>query len=546
LTSANRPALTTSRRLRDPFARLEQRTFLLAFLLILITLAVYNPVKRLPFVNYDDRDYVTRNLQVQSGLEWDTVQWAFTTLDAANWHPLTWLSHALDYQLFGLNPARHHSTNLLLHAVNVALLFWVLRRATGYAGRSFMVAALFALHPINVESVAWVSERKNLLSMLFFLLALGAWRWYAQKPRLDRYVVVAVLFTLGLMAKPQIITLPFVLLLWDYWPLQRMFPPDSSHPEQVLVAPRESRASLFIPGKSFSWLLLEKLPLLALSTASAIITVIAQRAGGAMSGLSYFPRSIRLENAIVSYVRYLDKTLWPARLANFYPHPQSLLNPWQVLAALALLLAITALVIAQRRHRYLIVGWLWFLGTMVPMVGIVHVGVQAMADRYAYLPFIGLFLMIGWAVSDWADQRRVTSAWLPVASIFVLLALAAITHRQIGYWSDSYTLWDHATQVTSSNWMAEDNLGGLLLEQHDVDAAMPHFYRAAAINPGDPTSNLNVGAYEQQRGNPQKAIEYYQRVLHSPQSPPNVKAMAVSNLEKAYAELGITAPAQPQ
>jgi len=514
---------------RDPFAWLEQRTFLLAFFLILVTLAVYNPAKRLPFVNYDDRDYVTRNLQVQSGLEWDTVQWAFSTLDAANWHPLTWLSHALDCQLFGLNPSRHHSTNLLLHALNAALLFWVLRRATGYAGRSFMVAALFALHPINVESVAWISERKNLLSMLFFLLALGAYRWYAEKPRLDRYAVVAVLFALGLMAKPQIITLPFVLLLWDYWPLQRMFPRTSSH----------------YPAKPLSGLLLEKLPLLALSVASAVITVIAQRSGGAMSGLSYFPRSIRLENAVVSYVRYLDKALWPARLANFYPHPQSLLNPWQVLAALALLLAITALVVAQRQHRYLMVGWLWYLGTMVPMIGIVHVGAQGMADRYAYLPFIGLFLMICWAVSELAERRRVAAVWLPVASVLVLLALAAVTHRQIGYWSDSHTLWEHAAQVTSGNWMAEDNLGGLLLEERKVADAMPHFFRAAAINPGDPTSNLNVGAYEQGNGNPQKAIEYYQRVLRSPQSPPNVKAMATSNLERAYAELGIAGPSPP-
>ncbi len=396
MTSARQPVLTSDPRPRDPFAWLQQRPFLLAFLLMLLTLAVYNPVKRLAFVNYDDRDYVTRNIQVQSGLEWDTVQWAFSTLDAANWHPLTWLSHALDYQLFGMNPSRHHSTNLLLHALNVALLFWVLRRATGYAGRSFMVAALFALHPINVESVAWVSERKNLLSMLFFILALGAWRWYAQKPRLHRYAVVAILFALGLMAKPQIITLPFVLLLWDYWPLQRMFrSPDLSEP------------SLY-PPRPFSWLVVEKLPLLVLAAASACITIVAQRAGGAMSGLSYFPRSIRLENAVVSYVRYIDKALWPARLANFYPHPQGLLNPWQVLAAFALLLGITALVIAQRRHRYLLVGWFWFLGTMVPMIGIVHVGAQGMADRYAYLPFIGLFLMICWALADWARRFQAT------------------------------------------------------------------------------------------------------------------------------------------
>jgi hypothetical protein len=397
------------------------------------------------------------------------------------------------------------------------------------------VAALFALHPINVESVAWISERKNLLSLLFFLLALGAWRWYAERPRAGRYAVVALLFALGLMSKPQVITLPFVLLLWDYWPLQRMFPPDEA---------RERHASLF-PARPFSWLLLEKLPLLALSAISAVITLKAQRAAGAMGGLSSFPRSVRLENAIVSYVRYLDKAAWPARLANFYPHPQGLLDPWKVCFALIFLLAATALVIAQRQRRYLLVGWLWFLGTLVPMIGIVHVGAQGMADRYAYLPFIGLFIMVCWSVADWAAQRPATSRWLPIASLVVLLAFAVLTHRQIGYWNNSWTLWAHAAQVTEDNWMAEDNLGGLLLEQNRMEDAMPHFFRAAAMNASDPTSNLNVGAYQQRNGNLAGAIEHYKKVLAAPQTPPNVRAMALGNLERAYHDLGLAGPPRP-
>src|SRR5208337_4401421 len=260
----------------------------------------YYPVIHHPFVNYDDDGYVTDNAHIRYGLDADGIKWAFTTFHQANWHPVTWLSHELDFQMFELDPAGHHATNLLLHAVNVFLLFWILWQATGYSGRSLMVAALFALHPINVESVAWIAERKTVLSMLFFLRALGAYRWYAREPRVSRYLVVALLFALGLMAKPQVITLPFVLLLWDYWPLQRMFAEDKS---TTLVGTMAAD----IPAKDFSWLLLEKLPLLGLSAISALITVKAQRAGGAMGVETRQPFSIRLENAVLSYGRYLGK-----------------------------------------------------------------------------------------------------------------------------------------------------------------------------------------------------------------------------------------------
>ena len=397
------PKVATQSRPAQPHG-IERYTWALSLLLVFATVALYYPVRSHPFVNYDDNVYVTENEQVKAGLDWDTVQWAFTTTEAGNWHPLTWLSHALDYELFELNPAGHHETNVLLHVLNALLLFWVLRQATGFTGRSWMVAALFALHPINVESVAWISERKNLLSMMFFLLALGAYRWYVREPRSSRYAVVLGLFALGLMAKPQVITLPFVLLLWDYWPLRRMAVAD----DQSAAEPADESP---LVQRSFSWLVAEKLPMLALCAASAFITMKAQQAAGAMNTVkNSFPLSIRMGNAIVCYARYIGKALWPSHLALVYPHPGTSLEIWEVLAALVLLLAITALVLRERHRRYLLVGWLWFLGTMVPMIGLVQVGEQAMADRYAYLPFIGLFIMVCWGAADWAEQRK-----LPVA-----------------------------------------------------------------------------------------------------------------------------------
>ena len=323
-----------------------RQAYVYSLVLIILTIALYYPVKNHPFVNYDDDVYVTDNIQVQSGLSWDTVSWAFVTYDAANWHPLTWLSHALDCQLYDLNPGGHHQTSMLLHILNALLLFWVLQRATGFAGRSFMVAALFAVHPINVESVVWIAERKTVLSMVFFLLALGAYRWYAGKPGAGRYAVVAILFALGLMAKPQIITFPFVLLLWDYWPLRRMsFASDATA--------RASESSAALPTKSFRALVEEKIPLFAIAAASAAITLKAQKAAGAMVPLRMAPLSVRLSNAIVSYARYLAKTVWPAHLAPMYPHPGASLRAWQVYGALLALLVVSMWVVEQRRRRYL-------------------------------------------------------------------------------------------------------------------------------------------------------------------------------------------------
>ena len=523
------------------FASILARPAILAAVLVLVTVAVYAQVHHHPFFTMDDEAYVRSNAHLRSASLSDTVAWAFTTYDLANWHPITWLSHAADVHMFQLDPAGHHDVNLLLHVVNALLLFWVLLRATGYSGRSFMVAALFALHPINVETVAWVSERKNILSLLFFLLALGAYRWYVQKPRVGRYAAVAALYALGLMAKPQVITFPFVLLLWDYWPLRRMFA--AAEAETGSIAPRK-----------LSWLVLEKVPLLVLSLLSAILTMAAQGSAGAMR---YYPFWIRLANAVVSYVRYIGKAFWPSTLAVFYPHPE--LTAGYVAGAFLFLLAITALVIQQRTKRSLAVGWFWFLGTLVPMIGIVQVGEQAMADRYAYLSFIGLFLMVCWGLSELAGQRQLSPTWLAVPSVVVLVALAVVTYRQLSYWSDNVKLWTRMMAISNGSYEIEENLAVALLESGQPDAAMHHFQQVIDFVPAASpdmgrelagyaaVAHLYVGAYDQQHGQPAVAILHYKKVLDLAQAfaaqnvyanvPPvliRMKAAALGNMGDAY------------
>lgn len=499
----------------------------LSLVLLAATFALYFPVIHHPFVNMDDMGYVYENLHVQDGLSWPTIKWAILTFDDNNWHPVTWLSHSLDCQMFGIDPAGHHLMNALWHSVDVVVLFWVLLLATGYLGRSFMVAALFALHPINVESVAWMAERKTLLSTFFFLLALGAYRWYARQPGLVRYAVVALLFVLGLMSKPQIITLPCVLLLWDYWPLQRM---DTPWREPAAAGPPSK-----FPRKSLFWLIKEKIPLFIICAASALITMLAQRVGRPQRWP--YSTSIRVGNSIVAYVRYIGKALWPSHLAIMYLHPGFSLRFWQVAAAALVLLAITALVIVGRRYRYLPVGWFWFLGTLVPTIGLMQVGRQAMADRYAYQSFLGLFILICWGAADWARQKQWPKAVLPAASIAILLVLAVISHRQIGYWGDNLTLWSHAAQVTTDNWVAEDMVAGILFNSGHRQEAIAHYYVASALNPTDSGSNLAIAIYEQQRGNLQAAIQRYNRALIEMDDPLE-QAKLYQNLSIAYRDAG--------
>ena len=462
------------------------RTPLLGLLLFFGTAALYVPALKNGFVNYDDPAYVTQNPQVAEGLTARSLAWAFASTAEANWHPLTWISHMLDVQAFGMSPEGHHAQSVFWHAVNVVLLFLLLTKATGFAGRSAVVAALFAAHPLNVESVAWIAERKTVLCTFFFLLALGAYGWYAKRPRAGRYLLVAIVFALALIAKPMAITLPFALLLIDFWPLQRF------------------------PATSFERLSIEKIPLFLMSVGSAVITVYAQRAGGAVGSDQLLPLPIRCKNAIFSYWIYLQKAVWPSRLAVFYPHPEASLELWKVVAAAVVLIGITALFWRLRQRRYLMVGWLWFLGTLVPVIGIVQVGRQAWADRYAYIPLWGLFVIAVWLASAAANRFSLSRAAQVAVASAVLLACSVATHIQIGYWRNSYALFTHAIEVTQANPIAEGNLGSALMEMGRPDLAQAHLERAIQLMPTLAAAHYNLGMLWHRENELEKAAAEYQ------------------------------------
>ncbi len=498
---------------------------MLSLLLAVATIAVYSPVHGYPFVDLDDSKYVTNNQHIQNGVTPQVVAWAFTHGYSGNYHPLTWVSHAADLGVFGINPAAHHDENVAWHVLNAILLFLVLKRATGYTWRSFMVAALFALHPLNVESVAWVAERKTLLSTFFCLLALEAYRRYAAKPSMLRYAAMAGLFVLGLWSKPQIIMLPLVLLLWDYWPLQRMFA-ESRQPAPSGVEP--------IPPQPLWSLVKEKFPLFFICVVDAAVTMVAQHVA---SGGQPFPLWLRLENALVSYTRYVEKCFWPSNLALYYPHPGNSLHFWQWAGSFVALAAITVLAARARNHRYLIVGWLWFLLMLVPMIGLVQVDVQGMADRYAYDSFIGIFIMACWGVADFANQRHLPRMLLPLAAALTLAALSFATYRQVGYWQDDVTLWAHSAAVTTGNWKAEYMLGVAQDVAGDHAEAVQSWFRAAEINPTDPFINQQLGVYEHKSHHFQQAIEYYKKVL--PQAwNPQQRSEVLQNMATAYRQMG--------
>jgi protein O-mannosyl-transferase len=450
----------------------RKQAFLLCLLLALVTAAVYWPVARHGFINFDDPDYVSGNPRVQVGLTWESVQWAFTTGFSSNWHPLTWLSHMLDCQLYGLTPGGHHLTNLLFHIANSLLLFGLFQRMTGALWRSALVAALFALHPLHVESVAWVSERKDVLSTFFGLLCLWAYVKYAEaqtlRPRFW-YFVALLLFALGLMSKPMLVTLPCLLLLLDYWPLRR-------------------------PSLPPLRLLLEKVPFFALSALSCVVTFLVQQASGAVTPLAKSPFDLRLANAFIAYALYLGKTLWPSKLAVFYPYSRWSLDSWPVVAAALLLVAATVAVVLLRKQKpYLLVGWLWFCGTLVPVIGLVQVGKQSWADRYTYLPHIGLFLLIVWGISE------VVARWKwsrPIAIAAAGLALAACglaTVRQRTYWRNTKTLFEHALAVTSDNYVAYTVVGNALIDDGKLPEAIEQCQRALQISPDYPEAHNTLG-----------------------------------------------------
>lgn len=464
------------------------------------TLALYSPVGGHDFVNYDDKDYVLANSHVTSGLSWQTVRWSLTSTEQANWHPVTWLSHALDYQLFGLNAVGHHWMSLSIHLLNVVLLFLLLYKATGIVRRSFVVAALFAWHPFNVQSVAWVAERKNLLSTFFVLLTLGTYAWYALKPGWKRMVAVICVFVLALASKPMAVTLPFVLLLLDYWPLQRV------------TGWTQINSRFAVPQRSVQRLFLEKLPLFVLSAASCAMTVFAQ--GQAVKPLEQYSFATRFSNVLHSYGIYAWKTLWPSGFAVYYPLARLPFTSWKVVLPTLLLSAITIVVWTQRRERpYLLVGWLWYVGTLVPVIGIVQVGDQAFADRYAYVPLIGLFILIVWAASDLLDLSHTGQAYRWGLAVVAIGISCFLTSKQLQYWQNSVTLWTRALQITGGELQIEKQLANALVDADATDQAMPYLLHIAAIDPNDTSVRANLGTVYAAHGQLPEAKHEFEAVV---------------------------------
>jgi len=485
-----------------------RRELFIGLFLTVATLAVFWQVLDHDFVSYDDTKYVTENHYVQAGLTKEGLIWAFTTTRASNWHPLTWLSHMLDCQLYGLNPRGHHLTNVFFHLLNTLLLFFVLQRMTGALWRSVFVAALFALHPLHVESVAWVAERKDVLSTFFWMLTIWAYTWYVERPRLARYLLTLLTFALGLMAKPMLVTLPFVLMLLDYWPLERLrIQQTDGDTTATIRALKTQRAS-------FPLLLWEKTPFFALTAVSGAVTFFVQKSGGALGAMDIYPTKIRIGNALASYVSYIGQMIWPRGLAVFYPHPGNGLPVWQVVGAGLLLACISIAVIrAARYHPYLPLGWLWYLGTLVPVIGLVQVGMQAMADRYTYVPLIGLFIVIAWGVPDLLAKWRYRRAIIATSAGIVLSALTICTWLQVQHWKSSITLFEHALQVTPKNPVAHNNLGNALEQKGKIDEAIRHLSKALELKPDFAGAHNNLGNALAKQGNLDGAVAHFSRAI---------------------------------
>jgi tetratricopeptide (TPR) repeat protein len=499
----------------------------ICLLLALVTLAVYWLAALNGFVNYDDPDYVTSNPHVQGGLNWRNILWAFGSGHASNWHPLTWLSHMLDWQCFGDNATGHHLTSVAFHVANTLLLFLVLRRMTGAQWRSAFVAALFALHPLHVESVAWISERKDVLSTFFLLLALSTYTHYAQARALGPvsgsplgdarlsfqrptfyYLAALLCFALGLMSKPMVVTVPFLLLLLDYWPLDRFKTLAAVDARRLHSSNSKGSESPYVACYG---LIVEKVPFFALSLASSVVTFLVQRKGGAVS--ASLSLGERIANSFVSCARYLGKILWPLDLSVLYPHPGDW-PAWQVVSAAALVLGMSVVVILLARRRpYLPVGWFWFLGGLVPVIGLIQVGIQSMADRYTYVPIIGVWIALVWGLCDLVPASRVRDRWFAIGSGFAILTCASLTARQILFWRNSESLFRRAVTVTSRNYLAYNNLGFYLAGRGRAEEALVNYRKALDINPAYDDALNNIGYVLAGQKKPAEAIPYYEAAL---------------------------------
>lgn len=484
-------------------------------LLLAVVVALYWPVAGYDFIALDDNLYLLENRNVQRGITGKNLIWAMTTFDAANWHPLTWLSLSADYDLFGLNAAGYHMMNLFLHLLNTVFLFLVLRRMTGEIWKGGVVAAFFAVHPLNIESVVWIAERKNLISTLFWILTIMAYVRYAERPGWKRYSTILVCFILGLTAKPVLVTLPFILLLLDYWPLQRFSRSDRNRSGVIVY--REDRRKLLI----------EKIPLLLLSLLSAWVTLQAARTGGAVKAISVFPLAGRIENAIISYAMYLHKMVWPSDLAIFYPY--TIDRPfWQVGLSALFLVAVTALVcIKGRKHRYLITGWFWYCISLLPVIGLVQVGFQSMANRYAYISLIGIFLIVAWGVPNLL-KRFSGRRYLPAAAVVVVLAFTFVTKAALPHWKDSEAVFQQALNVTINNHIAEMGMGNVWLGRGDLSEARSRYLESLRIKPDYAEAHNNLAMVLMQEGKTDEAAFHYREAIRGDPT-----------FEKAYNNLGV-------
>lgn len=467
------------------------RVLLTGLLLAAVTIALYWPVQGFEFVAFDDTAYVTENRIVQEGLTMDGARWAFSAFEAANWHPLTWLSHMLDAELYGLHAGGHHWTSVCIHTAAALALFAALQLMTGSIGASALTAALFAVHPLHVESVAWVAERKDVLSGLFWFLCLAAYAFYVKKPSAGRYVAVLLSLALGLMSKPMAVTLPFVLLLLDYWPLGRFG-------GAVTVFDGSFGGVRSAGAASIRRLVVEKVPLVALVASSCAITLIAQGGGGAVIALDQIPLEARVANAMVTYVEYLRKTAWPAGLAMFYPH-FGMPPAWATAVSVLALAGATVLSLrVARRRPYVPVGWLWYLGTLVPVIGFVQVGSQSMADRYTYIPLVGIFIACAWGLKDLAVKGPGLKRGVMALTAIALVGLTVTARVQIGTWTDSKTLFTHALRVVEANPVVHNNLGVIFLNEGDGERAAAHLRRALELRPryADALFNLALCAFK--------------------------------------------------
>ena len=515
----------------------ERPDLLILLGLATVTFGIYAQVIGHRFITFDDPTYIQENPMVNRGVTLAGLGWAFTTFHAGNWHPLTWVAHMIDSQLFGMIAGGHLLVNALIHTANTLLVFWFLFRTTHARWSSALVAALFALHPLHVESVAWASERKDSLSTFFGLLSLIAYARYAEAPSIRRSAWVAIMLALGLLAKPMLVTWPFVMLLLDYWPLGRF----GRFASVVGTSRCDVCASHREAATGIVALVWEKLPLFTLVAASAVVTSVAQSHGGGVRTFTEFPVGLRLSNAVVSYVKYLSLAFWPNNLAVFYPFPKAAISTWQIIGAALLLMAITAFCFFQRKIRpYLIVGWLWFLGTLVPVIGVVQVGGQTMADRYFYVPSIGLFIAIVFGLANIAETRHVAPWVTATIANAVLLVFAALTNAQIHRWSDSFTLFNHALRVVPPSVAVEDSLGLAMHKNGQLNEATAHFERALQMKPDDYTALLSLGVTSFYQGQVPEAIEYAEAAIRSNADSPkahNLLGMALAKQNRNEAAL---------